>query len=189
MIDAYSLGPMPADRRMTTVDEHVTRAPLAVIFALAADVERWPEHLPHYRYVRFLERRADGCGLVEMSANRPFGALQWPTRWTSMMSVTRPGSGATPSIRFRHVRGVTTGMDVEWTFAPASGSTGAGGGTVVRIVHVWNGPSWPLIGDLAARGVIGPVFVHGIASRTLAGLARVAERSAANASRIEVSSD
>jgi hypothetical protein len=41
---------------------------------------------------------------------------------------------------------------------------------------VWNGPSWPLIGELAARGVIGPVFVHGIASRTLAGLARAAER-------------
>ena len=62
------------------------------------------------------------------------------------------------------------------------------GGTLVRIVHVWNGPSWPLIGDMAARGVIGPVFVHGIASRTLAGLARAAERSATDASRIEVSS-
>ena len=92
-----------------------------------------------------------------------------------------------PAIRFRHVRGVTTGMDVEWTFAPA-GNTG-GEGTLVRIVHVWNGPTWPLIGDVAARGVIGPVFVHGIASRTLAGLAQAAERSATNASRIEVSSD
>jgi hypothetical protein len=45
----------------------------------------------------------------------------------------------------------------------------------VRIVHLWLGPSWPLIGGLAARAVIGPVFVHGIASRTLAGLAAVAE--------------
>ena len=53
-----------------------------------------------------------------MSANRPFGAVQWPTRWTSLMSITRPGSVATPSIRFRHVRGVTTGMEVEWTFTP-----------------------------------------------------------------------
>jgi ribosome-associated toxin RatA of RatAB toxin-antitoxin module len=177
---------MPADRRMTTVDEQVTSAQLAVIFALAADVERWPEHLSHYRYVRFLERRADGGGLVEMSANRPFGAVQWPTRWTSMMSITQPGSGKTPSIRFRHVRGVTSGMDVEWTFAPAVEGRG---GTLVRIVHVWNGPSWPLIGDVAARGVIGPVFVHGIASRTLAGLAQAAERSATHASPIEVSSD
>jgi len=40
---------------------------------------------------------------------------------------------------------------------------------------VWDGPDWPLIGPAAALGVIGPVFVHGIASRTLAGLARAAE--------------
>jgi len=185
MSEPYSLGPMPVDRGMTTVDEHVTHAPLDTIFELAADVERWPSLLPHYRYVRFLERRANGGGLVEMSANRPFGAMDWPTHWTSLMSVARPGSQATPSIRFRHVRGVTTGMDVEWTFTPAPGRAGD---TLVRIVHVWNGPAWPLIGDIAARGVIGPVFIHGIASRTLAGLVRAAERRATDASRIEVSS-
>ncbi|HEY9227999.1 MAG TPA: hypothetical protein VIP11_15185, partial [Gemmatimonadaceae bacterium] len=135
-----------------------------------------------YRYVRFHEMRADGGGTVEMSANRPFGAADWPTWWTSLMSVTPPGSTDAPSIRFRHIRGVTTGMDVEWTFESADT------GTRVRIVHVWNGPPWPLIGELAARNVIGPVFVHGIASRTLAGLARAAERSTTYASRDEVSS-
>jgi hypothetical protein len=41
---------------------------------------------------------------------------------------------------------------------------------------VWNGPLWPVIGRFAATQVIAPVFVHGIASRTLAGLAAVAER-------------
>ena len=184
----YTLGPMPTDRRMTTVDEHRMRAPLAVAFDLAADVERWPAHLTHYRFVRFHERRIDGGGLVEMSANRPFGAAAWPTWWTSLMSVARPSSSVTPvtpvapSIRFRHVRGITAGMEVEWTFEPVPD------GTLVRIVHVWNGPEWPLIGELAARGVIGPVFVHGIASRTLAGLARAAERTATGASRIEVQS-
>jgi hypothetical protein len=155
---------------MTTVDERLVRAPLPVIFMLAAQVEKWPAHLAHYRFVRFEERRSDGGGLVEMSANRPFGALDWPTYWASLMSVTTPRSSRGPSIRFRHVRGVTTGMDVEWSFEPVRD------GTFVRIVHVWNGPSWPLIGTFAARGVIGPVFVHGIASRTLAGLAHVAER-------------
>jgi hypothetical protein len=182
MMEPYSLGPMPTDRRMKTVDEHVTRAPLAVIFGLAADVEQWPAHLDHYRFVRFQERRADGGGLVEMSANRPFGGAQWPTWWTSMMTVTQPGSAAGPSIRFRHVKGVTAGMEVEWTFSTVRE------GTLVRIVHVWNGPAWPLIGDIAARGVIGPVFVHGIASRTLAGLARAAERRTTDESRTEVSS-
>ena len=165
---------------MNTVDERLVRAPLAIIFDLAANVERWPSHLSHYRYVRFHERRSDGGGTVEMSANRPFAFFEWPTFWTSLMSVSRPGSGVAAAIRFRHVRGVTAGMEVEWSFEATTG------GTLVRIVHVWNGPAWPLIGDVAARGVIGPVFVHGIASRTLAGLAHAAERMTTNASRIEV---
>lgn len=166
-----SLGPLPEGRRMTTVDERVVRAPAATIFALAADVADWPRHLAHYRYVRFRARDGAGGGVVEMSAHRPFGVLHWPTWWTSEMEVLR--AGATPSIRFRHIGGVTRGMDVEWSFAPLEG------GTRVRIVHVWNGPSWPLVGTFAARSVIGPVFVHGIAWRTLAGLAAVAERAAA----------
>lgn len=165
-----SLGPMPDGRRMTTVDERVVRAPAASIFALAADVARWPEHLAHYRYVRFREHDGAGGGVVEMSAHRPFGVLRWPTWWTSEMEVLR--GGAAPSIRFRHIGGVTRGMDVEWSFAPA------GEGTRVRIVHAWDGPSWPLVGTFAARSVIGPVFVHGIAWRTLAGLATVAEGAA-----------
>lgn len=182
MTASGSLGPLPTDRRLTTVDEHFVRAPLEILFDLAADVERWPVHLTHYRYVRMLERTADG-GLVEMSANRPFGIADWPTWWTSLMTVSRPGEGPPPSIRFRHVRGVTAGMDVEWSFESRPN------GTVARIVHVWNGPAVPLIGELAARMVIGPVFVHGIASRTLAGLAKVAERSTKGASVSEVSSE
>src|SRR5207253_2332990 len=50
--DAYELGPMPTGRAMTTIDEQVVHSPLDAIFRLAADVEQWPAHLPHYRYVR-----------------------------------------------------------------------------------------------------------------------------------------
>jgi ribosome-associated toxin RatA of RatAB toxin-antitoxin module len=164
------LGPMPVGRQMTTVDERLVRAPLARIFALAADVERWPSLLPHYRYVRYSERRTDGGGIVEMSAYRPFGLLHWPTWWRSTMRVDRPGVTGGPRVRFTHIGGVTTGMDVEWSFTEVEG------GTHVRIVHVWDGPPIPALGALAATIVIGPVFVHGIASRTLAGLAAAAER-------------
>ncbi len=87
----HLLGPMPTDRSMTTVDEIRVDAPLRTVFVLAADVEHWPQHLDHYRYVRFLERRRDGGGTVEMSANRPFGVASWPTYWTSLMSVAAPG--------------------------------------------------------------------------------------------------
>ncbi len=162
----FDLGPLPAGRLLETVDERLVRAPAEVIFALARDVERWPGHLAHYRFVRFRERASDGGGIVEMAANRPFGALNWPTWWLSEMQV----DAETPHIRFRHIGGITTRMDVEWSFERAAD------GTRVRIVHVWDGPSWPLIGRFAATTVIGPVFVHGIASRTLAGLGDVAER-------------
>lgn len=168
----YQLGPMPLGRPMETVDETMVDAPLERIFQLAKQVEDWPTYLPHYRYVRFRQRAGDGGGLVEMSANRPFEIgpvrLSWPTWWLSEMSIST--AAGNPSIRFRHVGGITKGMDVEWSFTPRDR------GTLVRIVHVWDGPAVPLVGIWAAQLVIGPVFIHGIASRTLAGLAAVAER-------------
>ncbi len=162
---------------METLDERLVRAPLREIFELARTVEKWPSRLSHYRYVRFRERRPDGGGLVEMSAYRPFHVIdtsrgpfnfKWPTWWLSEMAV----NADKPAIRFRHVGGITKGMEVEWTFSPARG------GTHVRIVHLWDGPRVPAVGVAAAKYVIGPVFVHGIASRTLAGLAAVAQREA-----------
>jgi ribosome-associated toxin RatA of RatAB toxin-antitoxin module len=143
------------------------RAPAERVFAAAADVERWPEILPHYRRVRMLERR-DGGGLVEMAAWRPFGVLRYPTWWVSEMRV----DPAEPAVRYRHVRGITTGMDVVWRIEPRDG------GTEVTIVHDWAGPRWPLVGGPAAEWIIGPVFIHGIASRTLAGIAAFVENGA-----------
>ncbi|MFI5245248.1 MAG: SRPBCC family protein [Gemmatimonadales bacterium] len=171
---AYVLGPMPVGRAMHTVDEGVVRAPLHAVFEIVRDVERWPAHLAHYRFVRFRERASDGGGVVEMAANRPFGSFSWPTWWLSEMQVDGV-TAATPSVRFRHIGGLTRGMEVEWRFEANDG------GTRVELVHAWNGPRWPVIGTFAATAVIGPVFVHGIASRTLAGLARAAERAAARA--------
>jgi hypothetical protein len=134
------------------------------VLEAAADVERWPELLSHYRWVRLLERRPEG-GIVEMAAWRPFGPLGYPTWWVSEMRVDR----SAPAVHYRHVRGITAGMDVVWRFVPD------GDGTDVTIVHEWAGPRWPLIGPAAATLVIGPVFIHGIASRTLAGLKRHVE--------------
>ncbi len=149
---------------MRTVDRTRMRAPVARVLAAAVDVERWPALLPHYRRVRMLERRADG-GLVEMAAWRPFGPLNYPTWWVSEMRVDR----AAPAIHYRHVRGITAGMDVVWRLEPA------GDDTEVTIVHDWAGPPWPVVGGAAAAWVIGPVFIHGIASRTLAGIRRAVE--------------
>jgi hypothetical protein len=165
---------MPLGQPMEVVDDLYVHAPAATIFELASEVEHWPKYLPHYRYVKFRSRRGDGGGLVEMSAYRPFELaktrvggvrLNWPTWWLSEMSVIADK----PAIRFRHVGGITKGMEVEWTFGQSQP------GTHVRIVHMWEGPNIPLVGMWAALYLIGPVFVHGIASRTLTGLGSLAE--------------
>lgn len=149
---------------MRTVDRIGVRAPLERVLQAAIDVEQWPRILSHYRWVHMLERSGEG-GLVEMAAWRPFGKLRYPTWWVSEMQVDRPAA----AVRYRHVRGITRGMNVEWRLRSISGET------EVEIVHEWAGPTWPLIGPAAATLVIGPVFIHGIASRTLAGLARHVE--------------
>jgi uncharacterized membrane protein len=148
---------------MRTVDRIHIRAPLERVFRVASAVERWPAILPHYRWVRRLEGN-----LVEMAAWRPFGVLKYPTWWVSEMTA----DAAAGEIRYRHVRGITRGMDVVWRLVRE------GDGVAVEIVHTWTGPSWPLIGRLAADLVIGPVFIHGIASRTLAGIKRAVEAAA-----------
>jgi hypothetical protein len=149
---------------MRTVDRIRMRAPTARVLEAAVEVEQWPALLSHYRWVRMLERRGEG-GLVEMAAWRPFGRLRYPTWWVSEMWVDR----AAAEVHYRHVRGITTGMDVVWRIEPVNGETD------VTIVHDWTGPGWPLIGSAAARWVIGPVFIHGIASRTLSGIRRAVE--------------
>jgi ribosome-associated toxin RatA of RatAB toxin-antitoxin module len=141
------------------------KAPSETVFSAAANVERWPELLAHYRWVTMRERSESG-GVVEMAAWRPFGVARYPTWWVSQMEID-PGR---QQVRYRHIEGVTRGMNVVWQVVPR------GRETDVTIVHEWTGPRWPLIGGLAADLVIGPVFIHGIASRTLAGIARFVEQ-------------
>lgn len=150
---------------MRTVDRLVMRAPADRVFAAAADVERWPQLLPHYRWVTMRERTG-GESIVEMAAWRPFGIARYPTWWVSRMRVD-PGRR---EVHYEHIDGITRGMQVVWRVVPS------GAATEVTIVHEWTGPGWPLIGGPAANLVIGPVFIHGIASRTLAGIARFVEQ-------------
>jgi ribosome-associated toxin RatA of RatAB toxin-antitoxin module len=149
---------------MRTVDRLRMRAPVEQVFQAAADVERWPVLLSHYRWVRVLERRGE-VAVVEMAAWRPFGIFKYPTWWVSEMRLDPKA----PAVHYRHIRGITRGMDVVWQLEPA------GEDTEVTIVHEWAGPRWPLIGALAAEWIIGPVFIHGIASRTLRGIAAFVE--------------
>jgi uncharacterized membrane protein len=124
------------------------------IVELAADVERWPEILPHYRWVTLLDGGGDRKA-VEMAARR--GRI--PVKWRAVQEVHR--DGPTPVITYRHIGGVTKGMDVAWTFEPR------GDAVHVRIRHDFR-PPWPLVGNLVAERIIGPQFVAHIAGKTLA---------------------
>ncbi len=150
---------------MQTIDTILVHAPVERVWPHAFQVEQWPAILPHYRWVRRLRGETGADGMVEMSAWRRFGGpLNWPTWWQSEMSIDH----RLHRVRYRHVKGITTGMDVLWTVDQVAD------GTRIVIVHEWPGPRWPLIGGIAANLVIGPVFIHAIASRTLAGIASAA---------------
>jgi ribosome-associated toxin RatA of RatAB toxin-antitoxin module len=155
---------------MYTVDEIRIRGTVEECFRAGADVERWPDRLPHYRWVRFQRKDGFGTGRVEMAARRSFGPLPYPVWWVSEMKLDTER----PAVLYHHVDGITRGMDVEWAFEDMGDGT-----TRVRIVHDWpQGPRWPLPGvlrRLVASTVIGPAFIHHVAGRTLAGIRRHVE--------------
>jgi len=130
------------------------RGDLDRIVALAADIERWPEILPHYRWVTLLEGGGDRK-VVEMAARR--GRI--PVKWRAIQEIKRDGS--TPVITYRHIRGPTKGMVVAWTFEAKADHV------LVRISHDFK-PPWPVVGGLIADRIIGPQFVGNIAGKTLA---------------------
>jgi len=149
-------------------NETLVRAPLDSCLRVAADVERWPQILPHYRTVRFLRWDHFGVGLVRMEAVRRFGPVPFPIWWVSEMRLDTAAS----SVLYRHVDGITRGMEVAWRLEEVPG------GTRISIVHDWSGPRWPLVSSLASRRVIGPWFVQVVADRTLAGIKRLLEAEA-----------
>ncbi|GIP38394.1 hypothetical protein J31TS4_16740 [Paenibacillus sp. J31TS4] len=136
--------------------------PVPVVLRYAKDVGRWPDWLPHYRWVKVGENAGTQPGTVEMAALRRFPGLTWPVWWESEMQVDE----AAGVVYYRHIRGITRGMDVEWRLRATER------GTEVTILHRWERPG---VGRWIANRIIGPLFVHAIAEQTLAGIKRQAE--------------
>jgi ribosome-associated toxin RatA of RatAB toxin-antitoxin module len=137
-------------------------APAELVFALARDVERWPDLLPHYRRVRVRERHPDGAVTAEMLAIRavlPIVGLGIPVAWRSR-TWSEPGE---LRLRFVHRGGATDGMDVTWRIEPTPT------GCRVSIEHEFQ-PRSPLWASL-----INGLFVRPIATRTLATFKAIAE--------------
>ena len=93
-------------------------APPDLVFALAHDVERWADLLPHYTRSAAVERRPDGSLVADFIARRPLVGvlgLGLPVAWRSRTWSERPSR----RLRFVHVAGATRGMDVTWRIEPA----------------------------------------------------------------------
>jgi aromatase len=148
----------------TSID---VRAPLERVFELGAFVERWPDFLPHYRYIRLFDDQETPFGrrrVVEMAATRD----GIPVKWTSIQE----HYPAERRIVFKHIKGWTKGMDVEWRLEPR------GDHVHVTIHHDFK-PPWPIIGPWVAHHVIGDFFIDNIANKTLRCIRDRAEREVA----------
>jgi len=126
------------------------RAPKLEIFETAANLELWPKILPHYRYIRFLERGADR-NIVVMAARRS----GIPISWTSEQIIDRDRF----EIHFHHLKAWTKGMSVVWTFSDTRD------GVQVTISHELRFRI-PVLGPIVDP-IIGDFFIHNIANKTL----------------------
>jgi len=135
---------------MNTESSIVIRAPKQRIFDVTSDLSRWPELLPHYRYIDYLER-GDDRHIVKMACHRD----GIPISWVSEQIIDRERL----EIHFLHLRAFTKGMAVVWTFDERPE------GTLVRIVHVLRFRV-PALAPLA-EPIIGGFFIENIANKTL----------------------
>ena len=135
---------------MRKTNSIIIRAPKRSIFETAANLELWPKILPHYRYIRYLERSPER-NLVVMAATRS----GIPISWTSEQIIDRDRV----EIRFRDLRAFTKGMRVLWTFNETQE------GVLVEIAHDLQFR----VGFLApvADKIIGDFFIRHIANKTL----------------------
>lgn len=135
---------------MHTGNSIIMRAPKERIFETAANLERWPEILPHYRYIHYYEK-SPTRNVVKMAATRS----GIPIAWTSEQIIDRDRL----EVRFNHLKAFTKGMKVVWTFSDEPD------GVLVQILHDLNFrvPAFAPLAD----GIIGGFFIQHIANKTL----------------------
>ena len=81
------------------------RAPKKSIFETAANLELWPKILPHYRYIRYLERSPDR-NVVVMAATRSGIPISWTSEQIIDRGPPRSPLSSFEGIHERHARGL-----------------------------------------------------------------------------------
>ena len=147
---------------MRTENSIVIRAPLEKIFETTANLLSWPALLPHYRWIHVLQVGQDGM-IVKMAARRGWLPIQWTSRYRIESSARE--------LHFEHLKAFTRGMRVVWTYQPTTD------GVLVTISHELDRTS--VAGRWFARVVLGKLFIHPVASRTLLHFKRYLEQEGA----------
>jgi coenzyme Q-binding protein COQ10 len=88
----------------------VIECPVSEVYALASQVERYPEFLPGYLESRILERESDRV-LLQRSAMVAGAVKKWKS-WASFKE--------NETILFEHAEGPLKGMRARWTFTALS---------------------------------------------------------------------
>ncbi len=129
------------------------------IFQLAADIQNWPKILPHYRYLRVNEQSAS-FKIADFGASRDGIPIKWSARQELFPEENR--------ITFYHIRGVTKGMWVEWRLEKSHD------GVHITLDHALSYPL-PVLGPFFAQYIVGKLFVHNIAGKTLRCMKKIVE--------------
>lgn len=150
------------------------------IYQLAADIQDWPVLLPHYRYLRVLEQ-APTHKIADFGASRD----GFPVKWRAQQELF-PEEGR---ITYRHIKGITTGMWVEWRLEKRGDhvrvtidhelSYDTAGNSDLKSTLIVSG-----LAALFANLVVGPIFVRNIAGKTLRCIKAKVESEASNMERI-----
>ena len=148
-------------------------------YKLAAEIAHWPDLLPHYRYMTIREQsdthKIADFGAVRffslfpsrladdtrhptpdtLSCTPPRPAITFPVKWQARQDLFPESL----RITYQHLHGISRGMQVAWRLTPNPA------GVHIEITHELTYP-FPLGAWFAAQ-IVGKVFVHPIAGRTL----------------------
>lgn len=127
---------------------------MMTIYRLGAEIENWPNLLPHYRSVDVLWRSGNQM-VARMRASRDGIPVSWVCFQERFPDI--------PRVTFRHIDGFTRGMQVAWEFEQHPDDT-----VTVRIIHDFRkGLPIPALDRFVTDRVVGEFFTHAIAGKTL----------------------
>jgi coenzyme Q-binding protein COQ10 len=135
--------------------------PIDEVYALAKQVERYPQFMKDYLTSKIIERRADG-DLIERSSLVKGKLYSWKSLATYSEN---------EGVYFVHQEGPLHGMKVSWRLTPQSSDT-----TVLTITHQLNVQrALPGVGWLLERFYYAP-RIQDIASRVVVAFKEACER-------------